>query len=85
MLIAEQARVLASLSGTVAILGGLAGGLLSRDGWKTLGAVVGAIAMGLVGVVTTLHPTAALARARGSLRSRARGPSAPAAQTIWQP
>ena len=40
----------------MAVLGGLAGGLLSRDGWKTLaGAVLGAIAAGLFGVVTTLH------------------------------
>ncbi len=38
------------------ILGGLAGGLLSRDGWQMLGdAVLGAIAMGLLGVVATMH------------------------------
>jgi hypothetical protein len=41
----------------VAILGGLAGGLVSREGWLMLtGALVGAIAVGLLGVVATLHP-----------------------------
>ena len=56
MTIADQVRGLAMFAGIVAILGGLAGGLLSRDGWQMLGgAVVGAIAMGLLGVVATLH------------------------------
>jgi hypothetical protein len=53
---ADQVRFLVMFAGIVAILGGLAGGLLSRDGWQMLaGAVVGAIAVGLLGVVVTLH------------------------------
>jgi hypothetical protein len=53
---ADQVRFLVMFAGIVAILGGLAGGLLSRDGWQMLaGAVAGAIAVGLLGVVVTLH------------------------------
>ena len=57
MTIADQVRGLVMFAGILAILGGLAGGLLSRDGWRMLaGAVAGAIAVGLLGVVVTLHP-----------------------------
>jgi len=52
----DQVRDLVLWLGVVAVLGGLAGGLLSRDGWKMLGgAVLGAIAAGLFGVLVTLH------------------------------
>jgi hypothetical protein len=54
--IADQFRGIAACAALVAILGGLASGVLSRDGWQMLaGAVVGAIATGLFGVVATLH------------------------------
>jgi len=56
MKLADQVWGLIIGSAIVAILGGLAGGLLSRDGWQMLaGAVVGAIAMGLLGVLGTGH------------------------------
>ena len=48
MTTADRLRGLVMFAGTVAVLGGLAGGVLSRDGWQMLaGAVVGAIAGGV--------------------------------------
>ena len=54
--ITDEVRVIVMFAGIVASLGGVAGGLLTRDGWQMLGgAVLGAIAMGFLGVVATLH------------------------------
>jgi hypothetical protein len=51
----EFVTVLACAS-IVAILGGIAGGVLSASGWAMFaGAIVGAIVIGLLGVVATLH------------------------------
>jgi hypothetical protein len=56
MTIADQFRGIAGFAALVAILGGLAGAVLSRDGWQMFaGGVVGAIAMGLLGVLGTGH------------------------------
>jgi hypothetical protein len=56
MTITDRVRGILMFAGIVAFLGGVAGGVLSRGGWQMLaGAVVGAIAIGLLGVVATLH------------------------------
>ena len=56
MTAAEQVRNLAAIAACIAVLGGLAGGYLSRDGWLLLaGSVAGAIAVGTMGVLGTMH------------------------------
>ena len=56
MTAAEQVRNLAATAAFIAVLGGLAGGVLSRDGWLLLaGSVAGAIAVGTMGVLGTMH------------------------------
>jgi hypothetical protein len=54
--IADEIRALSAFAAIVAILGGLASRLLSRDSWRLFGgAVAGAILFGLLGVVATQH------------------------------
>jgi hypothetical protein len=51
-----EVRAFVMFAGIMTVLGGLAGGVLSRDGWEMLaGAVFAAIAAGLFGVLATLH------------------------------
>ncbi|QEH36050.1 hypothetical protein OJF2_46080 [Aquisphaera giovannonii] len=55
----EEAKELATVAGfacTVAVLGGLAGGMLTASGWVVFaGGIVGAVVVGLLGVVATHH------------------------------
>ena len=53
---ADEYRLVAAFLGILAILGAVAAGFLSATGWAMLaGGLVGAIAMGLLGVLATLH------------------------------
>jgi hypothetical protein len=54
--VADEIRGLSAFAAILAVLGGFAGSLLSRDSWRLFaGAVVGASLFGLLGVVATRH------------------------------
>jgi hypothetical protein len=53
---ANEFVTVVGLASIVAILGGITGGVLRASGWAMFaGAIVGAIVLGLLGVVATLH------------------------------
>lgn len=52
----EKFKVYVAFACVVAVLGGAAGGLLKAAGWAMFaGAIIGAIAVGIFGVVATFH------------------------------
>jgi hypothetical protein len=54
---ADEPQLTVVFAATMAILGAVAAGFLSRTGWVMLaGGIIGAIAAGLFGVAATLHP-----------------------------
>jgi hypothetical protein len=53
---AEKLRGAVGMAGMVAVLGGVAGGVLRASGWAMLaGSLLGALVVGVFGVVVTLH------------------------------
>jgi hypothetical protein len=53
---ANESREVAACAGIVAVLGGIAGGVLRATGWTMFaGGVIGAVVVGIGGVVATHH------------------------------